>query len=124
MKESRNGHGCTTTIFDNSKVVLVVGGNGIGNKILDTMEMYHLSNNEWTLHSTRLPSPLVYHQVVNSHSLNYIAYVIGGYGTGGFQNAIYGLSITEKWELVDNLNQKRGSHASLNIKFNDFLVCK
>ena len=122
MNDVRFRHGCTTTIFGNSKVVIVVGGydgNGFSNK----MEMYHPLKNEWTLHSSRLPLPLVTPQVVSSHSLNYIAYAIGGYANGEAQSAIYGLSRTEKWELVGNLKQKRGYHASLNINYNYLPDC-
>ena len=123
MNEFRSRHGCTTTIFGNSKVVIVVGGYD-GNEYLNTMEMYHPLKNEWTLHSTRLPLPLAYLQVVHSISLNYVAYAIGGRGNGSDQNAIYGLSRIEEWELVGNLEQKRQKHASLNINSNDFPVCK
>ena len=124
MKEKRRYHGCTTTIFGASKVVLVVGGYRSGNT-WDTMEMYHPLKNEWTLHSTRLPLPLHGLQVVNSHSLNYFAYAIGGsQGGSGRQTAIYGLSRTENWELVGNLKQKHAFHASMTIKNNGFPVCK
>ena len=126
MNEIRQSHGCTTTYLDNSKVVLVVGGYD-ENNYLDTMEMYDPLKNEWKVHSTRLPLPLQGLQVVNSHSLNRLAYAIGGFGFGGSQvgsqTAIYGLSRTEKWELVGNLKQKRYYHASLNIKSNEFQVC-
>ena len=125
MNEIRLYHGCTTTIFGTSNVVLVVGGNNIDDiEQWNTMEMYHPMKNEWTLHSSRLPLPLTDLQVVNSHSLNYIAYAIGGYSNGEAQSAIYGLSRTEEWELVGNLEQKRNGHASLNIKNNDYPVCK
>ena len=122
MNEIRRWHGCTTTTSGNSKVVLVVGGND-GNKNLDTMEMYDPLKNEWKLHSTRLPLPLYGLQMINSHSLNYLAYVTGGYANGETQTAIYGLSRAEKWELVGNLKQKRYKNASLNIKSNEFQVC-
>ena len=122
MNEIRRWHGCTTTTSGNSKVVLVVGGYD-ENNYLDTMEMYDPLKNEWKLKSTRLPLPLYGLQVVNSHSLNYLAYAIGGDGNVDYQTAIYGLSRTEKWELVGNLKQKRYIHASLNIKNNDFPGC-
>ena len=113
MNEIRYSHGCTTTIFGNSKVVLVVGGD------LDTMEMYDPLKNEWKLKSTRLPLPLSALQVVNSHSLNYLAYIIGGGGNIGQEKTIYGLSKTVEWKLVGNLKQKRRYHSSLNIRAND-----
>ena len=122
MNEVRKDHGCAATIFGTSKVALVVGGNN-RNGFLDTMEMY--DSNEWTLHSTRLPLPRFYLQIVNSYSLNYLVYAIGGYGRpGDVQGEIYGLNKTEKWELVGNMKQKRYMHASLNIKSNDFPICK
>ena len=128
MNKDRVWHGCTTTIIGTSKVVLVVGGYNRG--ALNTMEMYNPLKNEWTLHSTRLPLRLIHLQVVNSHSLNYLVYVIGGEGSDTEEkryedhSAIYGLNKTEKWELVGNLQQKRHYHASLNIQNNDFLDCK
>ena len=124
MKEAKISHACTTTFLGNSKVVLVAGGYD-GNRNLDTMEMYDPSKNKWTFHSARLPLPLQGLQMVNSHSLNYLAFVIGGFGNNWEeQKAIYGLSKTEKWILVGNLNQKYRNHASLNIRTNNNLTCK
>ena len=124
MKEARHSHSCTTTFLGNSKVVLVAGGYD-GNRNLDMMEMYDPSKNKWTIHSARLPLPLQRFQMVNSHSLNYLAYVIGGWGSDwNVKGTIYGLSRTEKWELVGNLKQKRESHRSLNIRTNTNLGCK
>ena len=123
MKEAKISHACTTTFLGNSKVVLVAGGYD-GNRNLDTMEMYDPSKDKWTFHSARLPLPLQGHQMINSHSLNYLVYVIGGLKPYEEQKTIYGLSRTEKWILVGNLNQKRRSHASLNIRTNDNLSCK
>lgn len=122
MNYVRSRHGCTTTFFGNSKVVVVVGGNN-GYISLNTMEMYNPLKNEWIFHSAKLPLALFGLQVVDSHSLNYFAYAIGGEAITGNQTAIYGLSRNENWELVGNLEQKRVYHASLIIKNNDIPVC-
>ena len=121
MKEVKHSHSCITTFLGSSKVVLVAGGYN-GNENLDTVELYDPLKNKWTLHSAKLPLPLQGLQMVNSHSLNYLVYVIGGFGNSN-QKTIYGFSRTEKWKLVGNLNEKYRSHASLNIRTNDILGC-
>ena len=122
MKEAKYSHSCTTTVLGNSKVVLVAGGYD-GDRNLDTIEMYDPFKNEWSFYSASLPLPLQGLQMVNSHSLNYLVYVIGGLSSDE-QKTIYGLSRTEKWKLVGNLNEKYRNHASLNIRKNDILSCK
>ena len=125
MNEVRLGHGCTTTFFNNSKIALVVGGNGLDlDTKLNTMEMYVPWKDEWTLHSTRLPLSLCCLQVVKSHSLNYLMYVIGGRTELDSQKAVYGLTKSMKWELATNLTQKRFDHVSLNIGRKDAPDCK
>ena len=123
MKEAKFCHSCTTTYLGNSKVVLVAGGYD-GDRNLDTIEMYDPFKNEWSFYSASLPLPLQGLQMVNSHSLNYLAYVIGGFGDSENQKNIYGFSRTEQWKLVGNLNEKNRFHASLNIRTNNNLGCK
>ena len=123
MNEVRRYPRCTTTTINGLKIVLVVGGMG-NNGFLNTMEVYDPSKNEWTLHSSLLPIPLFGLQVVPSRSLKYSAYVIGGYGNGESQKAIYGLNKNQEWELVGNLKQKRNSHSSLNLLKDDIPGCK
>ena len=123
MNEAREYHGCTTTTINGIKTVLVVGGHNNGYDV-NTMEVYDPSKNEWTLHSSLLPTPLRLLQVVPSRSLKYSAYVIGGWGNGHSQTAIYGLNRNQEWELVGNLKQKRNFHASLNLRKNDIPGCK
>ena len=125
MKTVRYSHGCAVSQYNGSPSVFVVGGLDENDDRLDTVEMLSLQGRkEWIILNSRLPRPLYAPQAVTSHSSKYFIYVIGGYGSDGNRNEIYGLNQTHGWELVGNLARKRYHHVSLNLRRNEIPDCK
>ena len=126
MKKTRYHHGCAVSQYSGSPTVFVVGGWDENNNILDTVEILNIQGRkEWIILNSRLPRPLHFLQVVPSHSSNFLVYAIGGQDENLVpRTEIYGLNLTDDWELVGNLAQKRAGLVSLNIVQNEISDCK
>lgn len=112
MNHPRDGHGCAfvpSTEESDDQVVVVAG---VGSD--STVESLSTNSNEWMLKES-VPLSLPYNEVTKANSPEYLLYSIGGYSSGMYINKVYGLSNTNKWEVVENMTNSRSFHSSLNV---------
>ena len=119
LKQKRQNYDCT--ILEGT--VYVVGGRDENENFLSSIETLKLEDNEWKFSSKELPTPLAYLQVVASHSLDHIIYLIGGKTRDCYtcyNKEIYGLRRNgEEWEKVGQLQIGRMNHVTVNANFSE-----
>ncbi|CAI9734107.1 12 [Octopus vulgaris] len=93
--------------YGNQEVVVILGGFGSHQNLVDTVEMYNPKTSEWKY----LPSLLKSRRYVSAVSLNGKIYVIGGYDGQARLNSVECLDTTAEeaqWQNVAPMNQHRG----------------
>ena len=116
MNKARKVHGCARSSINGEQQIIVAGGIDEYGDRLDTFETLSIKDNEWKLHSSKLPTALAYLQLVHGNSPDYLVYAIGGSDKNyNPQATIYGLRTNMTWTLVGNLISKREYHASVNV---------
>lgn len=122
MNHARYYHGCAfvPSTEKSEDQVVVVGGFQGG----PTVESLSTNNEKVWRPKENVPLPgLVWHAVTNAISPNYLLFTVGDGFSGAGSGAIYGLTHSNKWELVGNLRSKRYFHTSLNLPRKDIPDC-
>ena len=111
MNHPRYWHGCAfvPSTEENEDQVVVVAGY----RSDSTVEYLSTNSKEWMLKES-VPLSLWGNAVTKANSPDYLVFSVGGYSSGGI-NRIYGLSNTNKWEVVANLKSSRYYHSSLKV---------
>ena len=112
MNHPRYCHGCAfvPSTEDSEDQVVVVAGYGSDS----TVESLSTNSNEWMLKES-VPLSLYGNAVTKANSPDYLVFSVGGRSASGDMKAIYGLSHTNRWEVVANLKNSRSFHSSCNV---------
>ncbi|TRY74923.1 hypothetical protein TCAL_07513 [Tigriopus californicus] len=107
MKVPRRDHACLFVEFEKSKGMLVTGGLGENDEVLDSAEFFDLATNEWIL-----TSGMKVGRTEHAMSLIYgIPTVIGGLSNSGFLTSIeqfdkssasWNVPLERDWRIVNN----------------------
>ena len=109
MTEERRGHSCTMI---NERELIVIGGYN-GTNSLSSSSIFNLRKQTWK-RGPSLPTTIYYGQFVKSNpGSQYLGYLIGGSGHGGFSSAIYALKKDlSGFEKIGNFKTRRSSHVA------------
>ena len=120
MNHPRYWHGCAfvSSTEEGEGQVVVVAGDGSDS----TVESLSTNSKEWMLKES-VPLSLYGNAVTKANSPDYLVFSVGGRSASGDIKAIYGLSHTNKWEVVANLKNSRSFHSSCNVPRKYFPNC-
>ena len=111
MTEKRQSHSCSMI---NEGELIVIGGYD-GTNHLSSSSIFNLRKQTWK-QGPSLPTITTGHaQFVKSKTgSQYLGYLTGGYGDGGYSSAIYALKKDlSGFEKIGNLKTRRNSHVAL-----------
>ena len=124
MNYARYEHGCLTipsTVNTNAQIVVV--GSDKWNE--SSVEVLDVSTNSWSIVAKTPLNSMRTMSITTSKSPEFQLYLTSGisFRSRGFEKAIYGLTYSNEWKLVGNLNKKLGYHTTLNLEQNEIPGC-
>ena len=123
MNHPRDDHGCAfvSSTEESEGQVVVVAGYRSGSTV---ESLSANSANEWMLKESVPINSLVGNAVTKANSPHYLVFSAGGRSSSGDDiKTIYGLSHSNKWEVVGNITNSRSYHSSLNLCRKDIPNC-
>merc|ERR1712066_331703 len=118
LNAGRRSHACTSFIYQDTKVLMVTGGEDSGYDPRDNTEVY--KDGVWTTVSQKLPTA-IFGNSATTISGNKVL-MFGGYDASySTRNDILEYDpVTEEWQEVGQMKEPRFGHAVSVVSFKDF----
>ena len=122
MNVKRDHHSCM--VDQETSTIHVIGGSDQSSQSLSSTETWKINEDAWEMGSN-LVEPVEESAAVSSKSNDFVGYLVGGFGMGGFKSKIWGLKRKNGvWiELSNVLQTPRDRHTLVNLRPNAIPGC-